>query len=525
MQQNEPGPSVLEYLSFEADQTTQDMTMPTTPNRYGSSSTSGPNGTGKSMHMQGLLWKRRDVFKNRWRPRWFVLHPDQRVLTYYLLANQDTERVVSGSTSSTPGRRPPTNARGTSVSSSMSVSSATRHNNDSQGRNRRRTFSESSTVSARTIDCDVVPRGSIYLQGSTVEANEALSSPQEEFFALTISNHEKSTHCHLAARTVESRDQWIHRIRRLCQPGNEPQSQEQEDTSSHESNRAPYSLETSFFDLMGTTKKIDTSGLQQNDGNIDTNNNASGSGPIEKEILVLCTPLILYKVLTTMSIFGLAAFCFVVTSTIALQWVLLQHILTIARPLINQNQNESSGAIGNGSICCRVKVDLMNSCSSEREVSHIMVWSLAKAINQQPGLVSKKYNLLPRFYSTDVMYLDLNDTAGDESDGVLVSNAGEKNLDEIAKVFTVTNEQRCSRVSFLQKTIGPACRIVTTTFDDNDGDDIEVQQVQLTDCPITVFVEEKKTNVASISISFKSTNVHACRQFVENFKQSVREVC
>lgn len=34
---------------------------------------------------QGVLWKRRDVFKNRWRPRWFCLQANQGVLTYYLL--------------------------------------------------------------------------------------------------------------------------------------------------------------------------------------------------------------------------------------------------------------------------------------------------------------------------------------------------------------------------------------------------------------------------------------------------------
>eukprot|EP00537_Pseudo-nitzschia_pungens_P011738 CAMPEP_0172391652 /NCGR_PEP_ID=MMETSP1061-20121228/8007_1 /TAXON_ID=37318 /ORGANISM="Pseudo-nitzschia pungens, Strain cf. pungens" /LENGTH=82 /DNA_ID=CAMNT_0013122325 /DNA_START=88 /DNA_END=333 /DNA_ORIENTATION=+ len=39
--------------------------------------------------MQGVLWKRRDVFKNRWRPRWFVLHPRQRMLTYYILSNPE----------------------------------------------------------------------------------------------------------------------------------------------------------------------------------------------------------------------------------------------------------------------------------------------------------------------------------------------------------------------------------------------------------------------------------------------------
>ena len=48
--------------------------------------------------MQGVLWKRRDVFKSRWRPRWFVLHPEQHILTYYLL----TEPEGSFSETTTP---------------------------------------------------------------------------------------------------------------------------------------------------------------------------------------------------------------------------------------------------------------------------------------------------------------------------------------------------------------------------------------------------------------------------------------
>lgn len=34
----------------------------------------------------GVIWKRRDVFKNRWRPRWFVWNEHEGVLYYYLLS-------------------------------------------------------------------------------------------------------------------------------------------------------------------------------------------------------------------------------------------------------------------------------------------------------------------------------------------------------------------------------------------------------------------------------------------------------
>jgi hypothetical protein len=472
MEPNEPGPSVLEYLSFQADQTlTQETTMSTTPHRYGgSSSSNGPNGSNRSMHMQGILWKRRDVFRNRWRPRWFVLHSDQRVLTYYLLANQETEQVVSGGTASTPSRRRPATAYGTPSSPSISIGSvpnntdSSHHKNDIQENNRRRSFSESSNFSAQTmIDCDVVPRGTIYLLGSTVEANEALTSPEEDLYALTITNHENASSCHIATRTTESRDQWIHRIRRVCQREREngaPYREEQEPSASRDLyRRPPFSPQTPFSDRTGRTKTAsrngifahenssdrnnDPSELQQinNDHRNDTNNNAARENLLsqkkngwETEILVLFAPLVLYKVLTMMSLFGLAALCFVVTSTMVLRWVLIQHLLIVVRPFSDEDQNDYSRAtmpIGHGSICCRFTEDLTDVCTAGREVSlsHILVWSLAKGIRQQPRLVSKKYKLLPPFYSTDIVYRDLNNNnAADESGGIWVSKADEKNL-------------------------------------------------------------------------------------------------
>lgn len=44
---------------------------------------------------QGVLWKRRDIFKNRWRPRWFVLQSGQGVLTYYLLVKDGSTNNAS----------------------------------------------------------------------------------------------------------------------------------------------------------------------------------------------------------------------------------------------------------------------------------------------------------------------------------------------------------------------------------------------------------------------------------------------
>lgn len=170
--------TVLDFLSFQAE--TCDI-MSTSSSLHQ-----------RPIRMQGVLWKRRDVFRNRWRPRWFVLHPEQHILTYYLLTGNSGDGQPQQVTSS-------------------------RGNNSSSNRtNRRRTYSESSNISENTVDYDVVPRGTIYLLGSTVEANDAISRPDEELFVLSISDHEQATHIHLAARTPEARTQWISQIRAVC---------------------------------------------------------------------------------------------------------------------------------------------------------------------------------------------------------------------------------------------------------------------------------------------------------------------
>ena len=90
---------------------------------------------------QGVLWKRRDFFKKEWRPRWFVLHTEQHILTYYLV----NENAASSSSSSITTSN--SNA-GRSGSSSV--------------KNRSRAFSDHSNVTQQSTDYDVVPRGTIY---------------------------------------------------------------------------------------------------------------------------------------------------------------------------------------------------------------------------------------------------------------------------------------------------------------------------------------------------------------------------
>jgi START domain len=185
---------------------------------------------------QGVLWKRRDVFRNRWRPRWFVLQPGQGILTYYLLSGDSNvpDTIVSSATATpssgsnhqahTPLRHQrtvPTSSDDLVASpslvafeSSLSLSSS---NHNPQDHPRDRTTSWDSRASENTLDYDVVPRGTIYLLGCTVRPNDELTKPNEQLYCLTIDPPSTTeTQIHLAARTLEQREQWIMKIGAVC---------------------------------------------------------------------------------------------------------------------------------------------------------------------------------------------------------------------------------------------------------------------------------------------------------------------
>ena len=177
--------------------------------------------------LQGVLWKRRDIFTNRWRPRWFVLHPPQGLLTYYLL-----DETVSGRLAAANASLP----QATTVSTVSSLLQPTTFDPSSSSFvPRRRTSSWDSLgglVSENAVDYDVVPRGTIYLIGCTVTVNETLSKPNQQLFALTIRppppNSSSSSsplggdttttapHVHLAARSATARDAWVQRLQYVC---------------------------------------------------------------------------------------------------------------------------------------------------------------------------------------------------------------------------------------------------------------------------------------------------------------------
>jgi len=541
---------------------------------------SGPNEDGgggvRPIQMQGILWKRRDVFRNRWRPRWFVLHSDQRVITYYIpSSNQDTEQVVSGVTTSSPPKRRRAQrsiSTPTTSSSSMAIGSAdigvdsssisiTNNSvcNASRETNRRRTLSESSTVTAKTIDCDIVPRGSIYLARSTVEANEALTRPQEDLYVLTITDHENSSHYHLAARTVESRDEWIHRIR-VCQrndgvdntgPSDRRHRADDEPSANRAlvTSRGPGRMTTADARANGSDRG-DRPGSERDRRGDDTavasssSEKAAGLGGGERsetkrEALVLFAPLVVYKLLTMTSLFRSAALCFAATSALALRWLLVRHLLGVFRPCADEDGSRSLTPIGGSSVCCRLTEDFsgIRGADTDPPLSHILIGALGKTIDRHPFLVSEKRYLLPRLYSTDVVYLDLDDETAVGSGGVRIGDADEKTPSEISDVVGAAKHRwgRSRGGSFPSRFFAPpACRIVVSTSKGRNRDDDDGVRVDLTltDGPVTVFASlggaptdegrRKNDETAIVSIGFRSTDVDACREFAKDFQRSVR---
>lgn len=134
-------------------------------------------------HYQGELWKRRDLFKQSWRPRWFVIQPQEKLLTYYLLTSHG-----GGPTNATPS------------SAQHSSSSITP---------RSRTISWDSLASEQSVDYDVLPRGSLSLENCKVTRSGTSAKNDLFMFTVVSSNNEKF---HLAARNEASRSAWMQRI-------------------------------------------------------------------------------------------------------------------------------------------------------------------------------------------------------------------------------------------------------------------------------------------------------------------------
>jgi len=164
---------------------------------------------------QGVLWKRRDVFKRRWNPHWFVLEPSKGVMTYYRLHSSSLEAAVAASPKSshdTPRSQTPTpqdhhkmNARALAVtptSSPVRTAAAVARTallrpvaqlkaaafGPGVSPLRKRSNSWDSSDSDKSLDHhdDAVPRGTIPIRGCTIFRNNPPSKPEEGYFVLTI---------------------------------------------------------------------------------------------------------------------------------------------------------------------------------------------------------------------------------------------------------------------------------------------------------------------------------------------------
>ena len=181
-------PSVLDYLSFDATATGETMIRNNEEQQQQ-----------QQQRMQGVLWKRRDLFKNHWRPRWFVLHREQHLLTYYLVANNSQQLLVDN------------NRNNRSRLSSSSINSASQEEEEEEAAG-----ATEETISSSSIDYDVVPRGTIYLSGSSIESNSILTNPEENLYVLTITDSQEKNRVYLAARSVLERDKWIQQLHQVC---------------------------------------------------------------------------------------------------------------------------------------------------------------------------------------------------------------------------------------------------------------------------------------------------------------------
>ena len=496
----------------------------------------------RPLHMQGVLWKRRDVFKNSWRPRWFVLHPDQRVLTYYLLSQNESgpQNLISTRTNA------PSSANSVDNINRL-VGSSTSNNN------RRRTFSESSSLSTNTIDCDVVPRGTIYLfNPKNIESNDILTRPEEDLYAFSIIDNETGTHCHLATRTVEDRERWIFLIRRVCLD----QLNHDERSSSHHSSPNINDLGTSASVERLSVERLEetkvSANLSQGSMIIGTDQQradhcqaesviySKALPSLKKEILILVGPLILYKVLKIIISSRVAALCFITTSVLSSRWVALDILTSVMRVSCRKGKkgNENMESIGHGSTCCRFTVDITsalkffdvenNGRTIENKISiaHVLVKSIATAMDKYSDLISRDYSILPYLlYSVDVAYIDLRSN----TNCVCMNNADDMSFGDIANKFRSENDTTTTP-SFWRKVIGHTCKVVIKP--DLDLPNIDLN-LNLTDCPIAMIIsgtsctqlekeggsQHRKLN---ISINVQSTDVISCQKFAEQVQKYIQ---
>eukprot|EP00978_Attheya_sp_CCMP212_P020494 scaffold58728_cov52-Attheya_sp.AAC.1 len=146
--------------------------------------------TDRPVKYEGILFKRRDIFKKKWRPRLFVLDGAAGTLTYYLLTSE------------------------AAVATTDTVEASHDHSDDSPTHHQ---------LQLQDVEYDVVPRGIVSLSNCcTVHVNDeqgtTATSPDSHLFCFTIAplDRSNSTAVHLASTTAEGRSEWVQRIAQVC---------------------------------------------------------------------------------------------------------------------------------------------------------------------------------------------------------------------------------------------------------------------------------------------------------------------
>jgi hypothetical protein len=158
---------------------------------FDSSKSMSPNTNDK--FYQGILYKRRDVFVHQWRPRWFILDQESRILTYHLLHK-----------SYDPG---------------CLTERSTLKRNQSQSRQIPSVDSQDGQK-----EYDVTPKGILYLRGCHVHLVDESTNPSDRIYSFSITfpdtlikDTSPTNTYFLATTTAEERSEWISKLKKVCE--------------------------------------------------------------------------------------------------------------------------------------------------------------------------------------------------------------------------------------------------------------------------------------------------------------------
>jgi len=307
--------------------------------------------------LQGVLWKRRDVFKKRWRPRWFVWHASEGVLTYYLLKQQPTQN--SGDV--TPPRRPMQETAPQTAPPALSRATRNRESNH-----------------------ELLPRGTIDLRGCTVTINHTLS--EDNFFVFTIRSHDGSFH--LATKSNEARQTWVEELSRR-----RPLSPDIVQTSNPNRNASSTTLggDTSHHGDDDVRRKLDFE-------TCDPPSQPTRSSLLYRQAFVLAGPLLLYFFMSIFVSQRLVLVSFLLSVYVAVKEI---YMIQIGRCV---EDGENSAVVR--PVCCRFSVDMkgiLRFVANANEVTdelnlphekvslvHILVTAIGKALATERGSLCRR---------------------------------------------------------------------------------------------------------------------------------------